>query len=240
MTFDGYSAQFGRNTLFIKTVKNYDTQYHISIPRRPNENPAEGSIRELKKRWYLIMLKKKVPERLWDYGIVWISETGNLSVLSSCYASERTPLEYITGETPDISEYLDFTFYDWVTYCANAGLGELSIGRWLGVSRKVGHAMSYWILPVSGVVNSCTTVQRLTRSYKAIYEWKARMSDYDTTIAESLDVKNSYLTNQAQGIDRWNKLSIADEDTELLEELNRVISDSSILDGPYDNMIDDK
>ena len=69
------------------------------------------------------MLKNKVPERLWYYGLVWISETGNLSVSISRYASGRTPLEYITGETPDISEYLDFIFYDWVTYRANAGLG---------------------------------------------------------------------------------------------------------------------
>ena len=36
------------------------------------------------------------------------------------------------------------------------------------------------------------------------------------------------------------KLSIADEDHEFLEELNQVISDSSILDGPDDNMSDDK
>ena len=79
--------------------------------------------------WYRIMLKNKVPERLWDYGLVWISETGNLSVSSSHYASGRTPLEYIIGETTDISEYLYFNFYDWVTYRSNSGLGELYIGR---------------------------------------------------------------------------------------------------------------
>ena len=66
------------------------------------------------------------------------------------------------------------------------------------------------------------------------------MSNYDTNISERIDVKNLDLTKQAQDIYQWNKLSIADEDPELLEELNRVISDSSILDGPYDNMIDDK
>ena len=29
LNFDGYSAQVGRNTLFMKTVRNYYTQYHI-------------------------------------------------------------------------------------------------------------------------------------------------------------------------------------------------------------------
>ena len=59
LTFGGYSAQVGRNTLFMKTVRKYDTLYHISSPCRPNENPSEGSIRELRERWYRIMLKKK-------------------------------------------------------------------------------------------------------------------------------------------------------------------------------------
>ena len=45
---------------------------------------------------------------------------------------------------------------------------------------------------------------------------------------------------QAQGIDQWNKLLIADEDPELQEELNRVISDLIIPDGPDDNVSDDK
>ena len=43
------------------------------------------------------------------------------------------------------------------------------------------------------------------------------MSDYDTNISERLDVKNLDLKKQAQGIKRWNKLSIADEDIEFLE-----------------------
>ena len=104
LTFDGYSAQVGWNKLFMKTVKNYETQYRLLSPLRPNENPAEGFIRKLNKRWYLIMFKNKVLERLWDYGLVWINETGNSSVLSSRYARGKTPSEYITGEIPDISD----------------------------------------------------------------------------------------------------------------------------------------
>ena len=95
----------------METVRKYDTQYHISNPLRPNENPAEGSIRELKQICYRIMLKNEVPERSWNCGLVCISENGNLFVSSLLYASGRTPLEYITGETPNISECLDFIFY---------------------------------------------------------------------------------------------------------------------------------
>ena len=103
MTFDGYVSQSERITFFMKAVRKYDTQYHISSTRRPNENPVQGSIIELNKRWYCIMHKKKVFERLWYCELVWISETKNLSVSSSCYSNGRTPLEYITGETHDFS-----------------------------------------------------------------------------------------------------------------------------------------
>ena len=63
----------------------------------------------------------------------------------------RTPIEKLTGETPDISEYLDFGFYDWVIFKENAGLGEVQIGRFLGVSHNVGSLMSFWVLPLSGI-----------------------------------------------------------------------------------------
>ena len=43
------------------------------------------------------------------------------------------------------------------------------------------------------------------------------MIDYDTKIAERLEVNNSDLTKKSKGIDQWNKLSIEDKDPELLE-----------------------
>ena len=98
--------------------------------------------------------------------------------------------------SPDIREYLDFTFYDWVTYHEKYGLGELLLGQWIGVSHKVGQDMSYCILPVSGILISCTMVQILTQEEKATEEWKVRIEDYDTNIAERINVKDSDLSKQ--------------------------------------------
>ena len=61
------------------------------------------------------------------------------------------------------------------------------------------------------------------------------MEDYDTKVVERLSVKDSDLSKQVQNINRWNKLSITDQDPEFLEELNQVISDSSIPDIPDDD-----
>ena len=43
------------------------------------------------------------------------------------------PSVNITGETEDISDYLDFEFYDRFWFHENSGIGEQGIGRWLGV-----------------------------------------------------------------------------------------------------------
>ena len=80
------------------------------------------------------------------------------------------PLENITGETEDISDYLDFGFYDRVWFHENAGLCEQVLGRWIGVSHQTGGAMYYWILNVNGYVASRTTVQRITNLKSEISE----------------------------------------------------------------------
>ena len=129
--FDGADVQTGPKTMFVSAIRRYETKYNVSGSRRPNDNPTEQSINEVKKRWYRVMLKKKVPVRLWDYGFNWICEVDNVCANLSKYSEGRTPLQIITGETtPDIYEYLDFEFYDWVMYRSNAGLGELELARW--------------------------------------------------------------------------------------------------------------
>ena len=68
------------------------------------------------------------------------------------------PLEQVTDETPDISEYLDFGFYDQLWYKDNAGLGELLSERWLGVSILTSRLMCYHILTQTEGVISRSTV----------------------------------------------------------------------------------
>ena len=166
LTFDGFKSQVGQNTKFNKNLRRYRIDHHISAPRWPNKNPAEGAIREIKRYFYITTERKGVPKRILDYLAVWIFKTGNMSVLSSRYASGKTALEIITGETLDISEYLNFGFYDWVVYQTYAGLGELSLVWRTGFLHKVSQLMSYWILMVSGESISYVNLKRLTEAEK--------------------------------------------------------------------------
>jgi hypothetical protein len=55
-----------------------------------------------------------VPRRLWDYGLIY--EAMILNRILPRGNNNRTGLEMVTGETPDISEWVDFEFYDRVWY----------------------------------------------------------------------------------------------------------------------------
>ena len=120
----------------------------------------------MKRKWYRIQEKNNTRDRMWDYEIYYFCETVNLTVNICRYSNRITPLEIIIYETPDVSEYLDFGFYDWVTYQNNAGLGLPKVVIWLGVYHLFGKLMSYCILDESGIPLSCNTLQRITNLEK--------------------------------------------------------------------------
>ena len=102
LTFEGAAVLVGSKTIFQNHVKNHVIQTQRSAPMRPNENPSEGSVREVKRKWYRIKSKKNIPDMLWDYGIDYVCVTENLTVNGYRYSERRTPLEIITGDTPDL------------------------------------------------------------------------------------------------------------------------------------------
>ena len=70
-----------------------------------------------------------MPRRLWDYDVIWVAEIMQLTLTQKGGLYGRFPLEQVSGETPEISEYLDFGFYDICWYHDNTGLSPALIGR---------------------------------------------------------------------------------------------------------------
>jgi Reverse transcriptase (RNA-dependent DNA polymerase) len=227
LTFDGSREQCGKKTEFMKNVRKYDIDYHITEPDRPNHNFAEGVIREIRKKWLRVMVKKRVPQRLWDYGLRWVCDIQNRTSNTARGLNGRCPLERVTGESVDISEYLDFGFYEWAWYKENAGLGETKLGRWLGVSHRTGTLMSYWILTKECQVLSRTTVQRVTNLELQTEENVARCRAFDELINGRLG-NPEYLTADGKVIPGdWQDYR-EQFDEEFQEEFENVINDKCI------------
>ena len=89
------------------------------------------------------------------------------------------------GETRDISEYLDFHFYNYVSYEDNIGLGVTSIGRWLGVSRRLVELILYYIFIQKGTVTSIATVKRLANLEKETDKGISSINKLDSEISRS-------------------------------------------------------
>ena len=105
----------------------------------------------------------------------------------------RTPLERVTGDTVDISEYLHFGFYDWCWYHENAGLGPTKLGRWLGVAHRVGGLMSYWVLTVNSTVIARTTVQQVTSLEMQQGHMKERTLAFDEATRDKIKDSDHFI-----------------------------------------------
>ena len=136
------------------------------------------------------MVRKQVPRPLWDYGMVCVSEVMSLTFTTAGGLNGCVPHTHVTGETSDISEYLDFGFYDQIWYKDNAGLGPLRPGRWLGISRGTGRLMTYHVLTETGSVLTRSSVQRVTELEKQIPEYKELSIRLDCQIHKRLNTKD--------------------------------------------------
>jgi hypothetical protein len=56
LRFDGSKEQTGKNTEFQKQIRKNNIQQHVSEPDMHNQSPAKGVVREIRKKWYRVVL----------------------------------------------------------------------------------------------------------------------------------------------------------------------------------------
>ena len=97
--------------------------------------------------------------------------------------------EIVFGHTPDISEYVEFEFYDYCWYWDTPQSyphENNKLGIWLGVAHRVGQYMVFWIMNTNGKVIGRSTVSPLDPSDYDVNECKQRMPKLDITIKSSI------------------------------------------------------
>ncbi len=145
------------------------------------------------------MLQRKVPPHLWNYGLVY--ETNILNRIPRGQ-QQRTGIEIVTGETPDISEWIDFEFYDRKWYYDQKkieidGSGR-RLARWLSVAHRVGSDLCFWLLLESGKVIAGTTVQHVVRDDYLNDNVKRSLESFDRSVEERLSDQN-FMPDPADG-----------------------------------------
>ena len=223
---DGATEQTGKNTEFMRQVRVNGIELQIAETGLHRQSPAEGVVREVRRKWYRTMFKKRVPKGFWDYGMRWVCEIMQRTYLRGHRIDGCVPLQAVTGETIDISEYLDFGFYDRVWFHENAGLGEPVPGRWLGVSKHVGGQMCYYVLSKSGKVVSRSSVWRATNLELNIEATKAIFDEFDERIKQIVKDDNFPVDGDKPDPEMWADL--AENDADFNEEFFKVYGDDEV------------
>ena len=193
---DFASEQTGKNTEVMRIIRQSNIKLRPAEKGRgiTQNHRAETEIREIKAKWKSRMRSNQVPTRLWDYGLVYIAEIQSILARG---ADLRPGIERLTGDTIDISEWLDFDFYDRVWYWDQKKMDmteeQARLGRWLGIAHRIGSDMTYWILTESGKVIARSTVQHVTTTDMSADAMKTRMSTFDANLLTRLDDENFHL-----------------------------------------------
>ena len=61
---NGSNEKTSKGTDFMKEVQKHGIDLHVTDPDRHNQSKFEGLIREIRKKWFFVMLRNKVPHRL--------------------------------------------------------------------------------------------------------------------------------------------------------------------------------
>jgi hypothetical protein len=189
LTVDGAGELNDKSLQWGKIVKEHRINQRTTELYSPWQNRAEAEIREIKKGIRRATRRTGSPYRLWDYCGQWVSAIRRLTAHDITSLDGRVPAELIEGNTPDISEYAQFDWYEPVWYKDPAipfPKDNRRLGRWIGVAHDAGAPLTSWVLPASGRPVARSTVSSFTAEDKITPSVQGDLAELDRAIEEKI------------------------------------------------------
>ena len=187
MVMDGGLAQFKGE--FRRKLQEVDCKVRRTEPHTPWSNAAELAIREGKKHAGRIMVRQRVPRKLWDHCLELVGYIRSCTALDTFELDGQVPETIVSGQTADISPFVEHAFYDWV-YFLDTSIkfpnDKMVLGRWLGPAHNIGPAMTAKILKSNGEVLYRSTYRGLTTTELQSDNEKQKRELFDKLIYERL------------------------------------------------------
>jgi len=199
---DNAGEESGVHTEWERTRKHFLINQTFIEPHSPWMNRAEGEIGRTKTHFRRVMNRHRCPEALWCFGMEYTS--GLRERIARPRLGDRSPLEKLTGETPDISEYTEFDFYEFVIYydpndSGEDGNAQRKLARWLGPAKSVGQALCYYLLKANGRFVARSTVRPITTDdYTKYPELKEEMWEFNEKVKEHIGSFDDQLILQTE------------------------------------------
>ena len=187
MVMDGSKEQtMGK---FRKKCREFGTHVKQTEPHSPWQNAAEGAIRELKRGAGRKMTKSKCPAKLWDHCLELEGYIRSNTALDSYELQGQVPETILSGQTADISPFVECTWYEWVKWYdgqAKYPQPREVLGRWLGPSLDIGPAMTSKILKSNGQVIHLSSYRKLTTDEMQNQDEQKKRDIFDACIRKCI------------------------------------------------------
>ena len=119
-----------------------------SEPHHQHQNYAERRYATIKPLVNMLLNMTGAPPEIWLLALMYVCYILNHIAVESL--GWRTPIECLTGSTPDISAIMLFLFWEKVYYKHNDAAfpsdSNEKVGRFVGIAENVGHALTFKIL----------------------------------------------------------------------------------------------
>jgi len=189
MVMDGAKTQIHGE--FKKKCRESGCHIKQVEPYSPWSNSCEVGIKMLKQASGRDLRQSKCPKVLWDDCIERQSYIRSFTAHDNFALKGECPETLINGETPDISAFGEYGWYDWVKFRDTQVAypeDNFVLGRYLGPSFDVGPAMTAKILKENGQYIHSSTLRHLTPDELICpLEIKTRVN-FDSTIELKLGV----------------------------------------------------
>lgn len=175
--------------LFRKKAREMGCCIKQTEPYSPWQNAAESAIQETKRGAGRKASKAKSPAKLWDYCLELEAYIRSNTALDIFGLEGQVPETIISGQTADISPFVELAWYDWVYWWStNSSYPNLKevLGRWLRSSIDIGPAMTAKILKSNGQVVHLSTYCPLTESEQQDHEEIKRRDQFDKDVEKRL------------------------------------------------------
>ena len=145
---DRAQAEVGNRTQQI--LRAYCIDDWQSEPHHQHQNHAERRWGVIKPYVNLLLKRTGAPASTWLLALLYVVYILNRTATASL--DWRTPLEVLTGTTPDISPMLQYQFWEPVYYKVGTNKPSFpseppeKLGRFVGMAETVGHAMTFKVL----------------------------------------------------------------------------------------------
>ena len=201
--------------LFKQILRKFGVPQTFTEPHSPWQNRAEPAIGEIKRYARRIMMETQTPIRLWCFCYEYTADLLSLLAIGRFDLQGRTPYEVVMQYTPDISEYVSFTWFQWCWYHDEATKTK-RICRWLGPAHQTGQSFCSYIILSNAQYIARSTVIPIPLDELKTDEMRERTSIFMNCLNEkignsmqaSFNIQNSqeiYYTNFGDDVDDDNR-----------------------------------